>query len=411
MDMQKLSTAMDIAKFDLLSKPNSTFITTVMFSLNMRWEDDDSPIWAGRTPTLAVDGITMFINQAFFLQLTPELRISALAHETWHACFQHMTRRGERNPLFWNFAGDFVINAQLKDEGFEIDGGVTLDELIAGTGRGWLYDPKFKGMGTDEIYVIIQKAFEQQGQGDGTGIPMPADGLGEDVKEPSQGMTEDGISAQQAVQEQLDDILMKAQVQSKMIEDASGEKAGNLPGEIERFIENMLDPKIPWQTLLLNFFTSKAKNDYSMKRPNRRFIGDDIYMPSLYSDSLGEVAAFCDASGSVGRKEFDQFFAETNYIKGMMKPEKFTIASFDHQIQSVHTFTKDRELGYPELKGGGGTNINPVIDWLNEHKPEVAIIFTDGYFSPPQDKYHGELIWLIYDNDRFTTPYGRVIHF
>ena len=50
-------------------------------------------------PTLATDGVNLWVNPEFWATLSLDLKISAIAHEIGHKMLLHSTRRGARNPL------------------------------------------------------------------------------------------------------------------------------------------------------------------------------------------------------------------------------------------------------------------------------------------------------------------------
>ena len=113
---QALQKSIDRAKIKLLMLKNSVFISTVLFSLKLKWTED--------VPTAAVDGKTLFINPDFWLGLTTKTQIFVLAHESWHVAFNHMFRckAGNYNKKKHNYAADYVINIMLKDAGYEVSG-------------------------------------------------------------------------------------------------------------------------------------------------------------------------------------------------------------------------------------------------------------------------------------------------
>jgi len=162
--------------------------------------------------------------------------------------------------------------------------------------------------------------------------------------------------------------------------------------------------------LLQRFFTDKIKDDYSWQKPNRRFL-PEFYLPSQYSDSLGEIVIGIDSSGSVTDEEFTEFLSEINYIHEVMKPKKLTIISFDTQLKEVHVIGESddvRELGF---KGKGGTIINPIIDYARKHNPMALLVITDGYFSKYEPSIDFDLLWIIKGNDKFKSNIGEIIHF
>ena len=93
-------------------------------------------------PTLAVDGKTMYYHPQWVLDNDHDVCMSGVAHEVGHCVFQHIGRRNGREPRRWNHAGDYVINAVLKDSGFTVP-------------PTWLHSPTFAGMSTDQVYQAL----------------------------------------------------------------------------------------------------------------------------------------------------------------------------------------------------------------------------------------------------------------
>ena len=72
------------------------------------------------TPTMAVDGYSMYYYPDFVHSLSEEELKGVTAHEVMHCVFMHMSRRGNRHPVIWNIAGDYVINDVLLQAGFTL---------------------------------------------------------------------------------------------------------------------------------------------------------------------------------------------------------------------------------------------------------------------------------------------------
>ena len=76
---------------------------------------------------------------------------------------------------------------------------------------------------------------------------------------------------------------------------------------------------------------------------------------------------------------------------------------FSFELDSIDDF---------ELHGGGGTDITPFFQALREDQPELAIIFSDGFFFMPDHRgISTDLIWIVFNNPQFTPPIGRVIFY
>lgn len=353
------------AKIALMKRPNFTFYTVIMMSLNIQWTD--SP----EHETLATNGKDMFINPQFWDTLSKELQLSALFHEVLHVAYDHMGRLHGRNHEKWNSAADFVINLIMKDAKFEI-------------GASWLLDEKFRGMSADEVYRLLPDS-------------LPKNGMS-DLLKPSTGQSQHD--------QHIKSVLVRAAMQSKQ----RGDAPGSIPGDVQLFLDNLLNPKLPWQNILRKFLKMFDKSNYSFRMPNRRFMPAH-YLPSLHGQKLLNLAIAVDISGSVSDEEFKRMVSEVNGILRMMKPDLITLLQFDTDIKSVHKVKSVRELSQVEFKGRGGTRVEPVFKWADDNKPQALLIFTDGgfHFYGPQTKV--PTIWLIHDNKGFQAPFGDIVHY
>ncbi len=66
--------------------------------------------------TIATDGRKFYYNSEFVLKLDDQECVFGFAHEVGHIIYEHMTRRGNRDPGLWNMAGDYIINNMLVRE-------------------------------------------------------------------------------------------------------------------------------------------------------------------------------------------------------------------------------------------------------------------------------------------------------
>ncbi len=83
-----------------------------------------------------VDGNTVMLNEDRFPKLSPNEQLFIIAHEFMHIKFEHVNRIIDKNgnirdPQIWNIATDAIINANLKQDGFEIiDDGIDIEESL-----------------------------------------------------------------------------------------------------------------------------------------------------------------------------------------------------------------------------------------------------------------------------------------
>jgi predicted metal-dependent peptidase len=368
--------ALNKAKIALMSKPDSAFFTTLAFSLIHEFDNT--------VRTAATNGKRVIYNPDFFMSLSHEERVFLMLHESMHCAYLHMERTAGYCPDVFNVAADHVINLQLLERGFKMpECGVA--------------DKDYTGLSTEEVYHIIIK--EGGGNGGG-GVP----GFGPDLQPPAGGP---GSAEAEQLKQDIQDILCRAAMQSKM----SNDKPGSIPGEIELFLDKLLNPKLPWQRILQKFLNSFSKTDYSFRKPNRRFFPQYI-MPSMYGESLIDLAAFADISGSVTDHEFHVQLSEVAGVMRMMKPKRIIFGQFDTEIQQLDKIENLADMRHIHFTGRGGTMIEPVLEWANTNKPQLLLVFTDGHFNWPAElTTKVPVIWLIYNNPNFTAPYGKTIHY
>lgn len=368
-DPEIRNTALTKAKIHLMTKPDSVFFTTVLFSLAFKWDES--------IPTATTNGKYIKFNSEFFLSLNFDERVFLLIHEAMHVAYLHMLRCGDRDKKIWNMAADFVINDQLIQRGFVMP-------------EKGLYAPQFRGMPVEQVYELLLQNSEQ------------SEAPWQDLE-----ISEDGSEeTNSAIAKEIDQILIRAQIQSIQAED----KPGTIPDDIKIYLDNLLNPVLPWNQILRNYLNQINRSDYSFKKFNRRFF-PQYYIPSLYSKGMEDIAVAIDTSGSVSDEDFHQFITEVHTILKVMQPERIQLVQFDWTIKSVDTVKNTQALMNVQFKGRGGTSIDPVLEWAEQNKPNLLLVFTDGEFYAPAIDTKVPIIWLIHNNPAWNIKYGKVIHY
>jgi predicted metal-dependent peptidase len=369
-DFSEHEKLLDRAKASLFVGHGSAFLGSLMCDMVFKWSRE--------IPTAAVDGLTLWWNPDFFMKLRPTDHTTILAHELWHVAFLHMLRGLGLDPDIHNQAADHVINLMLEEAGYDM------------TGFPYLKDNMFKGWSTDDVYQYLI---------DNLPPPPPMGGLGSDLVEPKDQKIADAITAEIVTK------VVAASVSARM-----ADQAGDIPGEISLVINEFLNPKLPWYTILYRFFEALIDQDYSMSRPNRRFV-DELMLPSLVGTTgLQNLVYFLDISGSVSDAHILRFNSEVAYIKREFNPELLTLVTFDTKIRDVYTFEKDDPFEKIIVTGRGGTNLNPVMEYAKKLNPDAMIIFTDMYVSIPPVDPQIPLIWIALNSKVTSVPYGQLIH-
>lgn len=374
-----------------LQSQGAGFLGSLMCSHRYAWDEDSYTAWC--------NGVSIGFNPQFFMWLSAPARVTVLAHELLHTFFDHMGRCGDRCPDLWNQAADHVINLLLVSWGFDF---THVEEIKP------CKDPRFFNMTTEAIYeILIQEAPPSAGlvgvpddkgiaNGPGKGMPTP------DPSRPLHGDVRPIPNADAAV-------TVKA-TQVKAIQAAiMAKEAGMLPGEITLTIEEFLNPILPWDQLLARFFTALSQDDYSWKRPSRRY--ENEYLPSPDGDNqLEHLAYYIDVSGSVTDAQVLRFFSEVKHIHAVHQPKLISIVSFDDGIQNEISIAWDEPFEKIEITGRGGTELEPVREHIVKHKPTAAVVFSDLWCAPMKSDPQVPLIWVVIGNQKAQVPFGKKVH-
>jgi predicted metal-dependent peptidase len=360
-------------------------------------------------PTAATDGRHFYYNSRFIQLLKPEELPFLFGHEVLHVCYDHFGRRGDRDPQLFNIANDFCVNADLKKHRV----GMFITSVPC------LYDQKYEGMSSEEIYddlfknakkinldQLLDKLLddhldgddEQEGSGEGEGNDKDGDKEGKGRgKRPR--LTEEE-------RKQIRDEIKEA-----MITAAKTSDAGSVPAGVQRMIKELTEPKITWRDLVQQQIQSTVKNDYTFARPSRKGWHMDAIMPGLKSEDALDVFVFLDMSGSIGEPQARDFVAEISGMMSQYNDYRIHIACFDTEVYNHRIYTADsaEEISEYELAGGGGTMFECMFEFLKEHdiQPDKLIVFTDGYpCGTWGDPNWCDTVWIIHGDRNPNPPFG-----
>lgn len=335
-------------------------------------------------PTCGVDGERLMINPEWVSKLSEKEKIGLLCHEVMHVALGHVFpwRRKWRDRKRWNVAGDYVINAMIKNDG------LTLPE-------GGLYNKKYDGMSTEEVYETLEDkdcpknpwedVFEAGSLGgDASGAkPTPAQ-----MKE---------------IEQQVKELLVQATHVARL--------RGRLPHGMERLVDDIVNPSIPWYQLLERYVNEILRDDYNELYHDRRYIQSGIYLPDLYSEGSKIVVAI-DTSGSIGKEEINLFVSETVGILRSRNVSEVRLIACDAAI-TLDTVIHAWDSLPEDFPGGGGTSFVPVFDLVAEssERPACLIYLTDTYGGFPSEQPPYPVIWAtMEDEERAKVPWGlRVV--
>lgn len=353
--------------------------------------------------TAATDGRNFYYNSRFIMMLKPREIEFLFGHEILHVCYDHIGRRGERDPAISNIAADYAVNADLKRHkvGDFITTVPCLYELkYDGKGYEYIYDDLMKNAQKIDIDDLLDKMIDDHMDGDGEAGDDDGDGDGKNKKDKRP------APLSQEEREQL-----KQEFKQKMIAAARGADAGSVPGGIQRLIKEITEPKMPWRELIQTNLTSAIRTDYSFMRINRRGWHMDAVLPGMTPGEEIDVDVYIDLSGSISDVQAKAFITE---VAGMMESfdgYRVNISCFDTQVYNTQTFTSENldTVEEYELKGGGGTDFDCIFHHLKEigRVPNRLIVFTDGYpYGSWGDPDYCDTTWIIHGDRNPNPPFG-----
>ena len=351
--------------------------------------------------TAATDGQKFYYNSRFIMMLKPKEVEFLVAHEVLHVVYDHMGRRGDRDPQIWNIADDYCVNADLKRH--------KIGQFI--TTVPCLYESKYDGKSAEEVYDDLMKNVKkismddlieqllddhldsedgdsegQEGEGDGKGKGRPQ--LSDEEKE-----------------------RIRQEVKQAIINASSTAEAGSLPAGVERLIRQATDPVMPWRELIQTNLTSAIRTDYSWMRPSRRGWHMDAIMPGMTPGEEIDVVVAIDMSGSISDRQAQQFLGEIGGMMDSFDGYKVHVFCFDTEVYNPQDFNSENMDGIDtyEPQGGGGTDFDAIFEYLKKvgNVPKRLICFTDGYpCGSWGDADYCDTTWVIHGDKNPNPPFG-----
>lgn len=353
-------------------------------------------------PTAATNGRDVLIGRQFIDTLDdPTLRFVVL-HEYYHILFMHMItwkHLFDENPQLANMAADAVINLLLdKQAGKHADGFLKV----------WpnaILDTQYEGMDTGEVYRKLKQQAQQQQRprnaSGGQAQPMdqhrPATGKpGE--SQPGEAL---GEAEAEAVKKAVDTAIRQASI-----------IAGKMGAGMDCSVKDLMQVTVDWQDVLKDFLrTYAAGNDMSTwRRPSRRWMAQDAYMPSRISEAARRIAIGIDTSGSIGEKQLRRALTEVMAACETVKPETVDVIYWDASVAGHEVYENDAVATIADItkpRGGGGTDPTCMAKYLDARgiKPDCIVQFTDGYVGKNWGNWPAPVLWCI-STKGITAPSG-----
>ena len=167
---------------------------------------------------------------------------------------------------------------------------------------------------------------------------------------------------------------------------------GTIPGEFSEIIEKLRQKKpevFNWKAYFRRLLGSIY--DVNIRSTRRKVSKRFEEAAGIQHKKKVSILVAVDTSGSVSQKELQEFFSEIDYA--YKAGARITILQCDTRINAIEDYDGKN---IPEIKGRGGTDFNPPVDYYVKHKKEYAslIYFTDGE-APLPSKHPQGMVWVI----------------
>ena len=366
-------------------------------NLATRMQLINADLWCS---TAATDGLKFYYNSRFIMMLKPKEVEFLVGHEVLHVVYDHMGRRGTRDPQMWNIADDYAVNADLKRH--------KVGEFIKTVPC--LYETKYDGKAAEEIYDDLMKNVQKISIDDllDQMIDDHMDGEGDGDSDTDGDGNKKGKRPTMSPEERE---RVRQEVKQAIINAASTAEAGQLPANVERMIRQHTNPVMPWRELIQTNLTSAIRSDYSWMRPSRRGWHMDAIMPGMNPGEEIDVVVALDMSGSISNSQAQAFLGEIGGMMNSFDGYKVHVFCFDTETYNPKDFSSENMdlIEEYEPMGGGGTDFDCIFTYLKENAidPKRLIVFTDGYpFGSWGDPDYCDTTWIIHGDKNPNPPFG-----
>lgn len=376
--------------------------------LSMRLELVDASEWCR---SIATDGRNFYYNRDFIVGCTKEELLFVMGHEVLHCVYDQLGRRGNKNAQLWDMANDYIVNSTL------------INERVGSMPSGGLHDPAYHDeLSSEEVYDLLVKNSAK--------VKMPLDmhlrHVGEgDEDGDGDGSTEvtiagDGSGPPQLTEEEMQSI--RDEIKADLIRTVQSVGAGKTPKGVLRLIDDFLEPKMDWRTLLDAHIRSSIKDDYTFQKIGRRTWGSSalggrkFILPGQDYQNTIDIAIAIDASGSLSGPMLKDFMSEVVGIMESFKDFKIKLWSFDTQVYNYAEFSGEnlQDIYSWSPGGGGGTSFECNFDYMrkNDIEPARFVMFTDGYPNNTWgDPDYCDTLFIIHGAPHITSPFGLTAHY
>ncbi len=377
--------------------------------------------------TAQTDGKEIRWGTAFFDKLSDQELVTVLCHEVGHCMLGHLWRAPSGVDWEqWNIATDHAINLMLKEFSGVVMGKRLADPFpFPDPQDAYCADPAYAGLAEEVIYQRLGRKPDPKGggpsgkqggpsgKGQGAGMPTKGNsGANPGVGNPAPGsmpsfgdMIQPKPGSNPSSGKKLANDWAGTLIQACQMANGRGE----LPAGMERFVDQLLNPVVPWWELLRTFLREQCADDWDCMKPDPMMDESGFMLPSLNSEKLGPVVFATDTSGSINNELLARFQKEKQTCLDDLAPASLVDIYCDSKIHKVKEY-KPGEVISKDAPGGGGTAFEPVWDYVAglPVTPKCIVYLTDLDGSFGEDP-GVPVLWVTWTKGG-KAPFGEVVY-
>lgn len=353
----------------------SSMLSYQMFKCDIFYTDD--PIIKTAGAIVLKNRNVIAINPEWWLNTLKDTKERAfvLLHEVLHIFLDHGSRRVEMGYIhnIHNLATDYNINPTCKGESKDSNGNIITNEryaqYVSMPVSGGLYEKKWVGVSSDQIYKEMIEDLEKQGID-----PNGYDGGGfDDVLDP-----EEDVTAQ--VRRNIQTAI--ASIEHAKQTNGIGDNELSL---VKRFYE-LATPKIKWTERISVQIERSIQLYTTYNRISRR--SGEICFPTYQGEHV-KVFYGIDSSGSMSSKDTKDSLTELYGLLQQYDSWEIDVYTCDASAHLIGEFNSDEHPSFLDngidIIGGGGTKMEVMLNqcedlvYSGEKEYNICIIATDGF--------------------------------
>jgi len=299
--------------------------------------------------------------------------ILVILHELLHIKLNHYLRRENRDKEIWNIATDVEIHSIIRkiDESlYEIANkkGVTFENVNEKLRNESSSERICEEDSAEEIYDKIVKELKPKK------LIIKIIDENQIKDEAITGDESEGKSTESEVINPYNTESLESQLKK------AGLRSGNsLLGKIKKALLKEKPDIAKYIIKQIKNNEGNSKRTYSKINPTAA--SNMCILPSrIGNNKEAKVLLGIDTSASINDKELGLVYSfSEELIKSINKIDIVTCDTEINNVEKIKSKSDLKRLFERNIKGGGGTNMNPLVEYADKKKYDYFILVTDGY--------------------------------